>query len=102
MKKTIPALAAAAALTLTACSARPQPWPPTMAQALRWSGCAHMTGLYHGQMFTSAAADCTLGGRAAQIATFPGPGDQRMWEQFGRTLGFVILKDGPGWAVASR
>ena len=74
---------AIAAAALTACGGSTATWPPTMKSALQQSGCTNMHSLYHGEMFTTATADCMLNGQPAEIALFPGPGSQKQWENFG-------------------
>jgi hypothetical protein len=103
MKKILSfAAIAASAIAVTACGGSAATWPPSMRSALQQSGCAHMTSLYHSEMFTAASAECTLNGTPAEIAVFPGPASQKQWEAAAKAFGAEILKDGDLWAVSSQ
>jgi hypothetical protein len=91
-------IAAIAVAASVGCGSSAPSRPPTLQEALQQSGCSNMHDVYHGEIFTTATAECTLNGTPAEIAVFPGPASQKQWEAAAKAFGAEILRDGDLWA----
>jgi hypothetical protein len=88
-------IAAIAVAASVGCGSSAPSRPPTLQEALQQSGCSNMHDVYHGEIFTTATAECTLNGTPAEIAVFPGPASQKQWEAAAKAFGAEILRERP-------